>query len=331
MKLHAAVLLIATAALPAALASGPLHPGAELFRRAWSAADGLGPTFNAHSCAACHDAQDEQAFVLVSAGIVDPTGGRVFARLRVTQLGSFEHRSAPAGSSRRRPPRLEGLGLIEQIPAAAIAAWADPDDRDGDGISGRVPAGRFGWKARMPSLTLAVAAAFATELGLSSEYFPDAVGPVLSRDPELKHEQIAAVVDYFRSRPAPRPGARTSDPSGAILFDTKGCAACHRPAFVLSDHGRDRRVSAYTDLLLHDMGAALADGVQEGTANGREFRTAPLWGLTSQGPPYLHDGRALTLEDAIRAHGGEAASSQQAYERLRPEERRLLLEFLSSL
>lgn len=160
-----------------------------------------------------------------------------------------------------------------------MAARADPDDRDGDDISGRLPSGRFGWKARTPDLTRAVAAAFAVELGLSSEHFPQPDVSGTSADRELTTAQITAVVDYIRSRPAPVSPENAADLPGSAVFTRIGCAACHRPFFVLRDERRTRLVSAYTDLLLHDMGPALADGIAEGNATEREFRTPPLWGL----------------------------------------------------
>ena len=122
---------------------------------------------------------------------------------------------------------------------------------------------------------------------------------------------------------APRPLDQHTESAGLAVFTSIGCASCHRPLVAGS-------VPAYTDLLLHDMGPALADGIAEGAASGQDFRTAPLWGISRTGPPYLHDGRAPSIDAAIREHGGEAAASAAAYRGLPVEERMVLLKFLQS-
>jgi len=185
----------------------------------------------------------------------------------------------------------------------------------------------------MPDLTVAVAAAFVNEIGLSNPYFADR--PSQSDTPrhlDLTREQVESVAGYVRALPAPSGALLTArDRRGGATFEAVGCAKCHRPAFDVRD-GRGRLpVNAYTDLLLHDMGPALADGIVEGNASGQEFRTAPLWGLSGYRGPFLHDGRAKTLDDAIRMHGGEADKAAAAYVSLPSAARRQLHRFLESL
>ncbi len=309
----------------------PPESASGLYQRRWNVGEGLGPEFNARSCVACHGERRETTFVGVSPSITDPTGGHVVARFRVMASGAVEQRVIPTRATLRRAPALAGLGSLERIAASDIARNADPDDADGDGISGRMPLGRFGWKGRIPDLTLAVAAAFVNELGLSSPYFGERNGNN-SRHAELTSEQVESVADYMRALPVP-PGARLTDRDrgAAGVFERIGCAKCHRPTFPVHDRTRQMSVNAFTDLLLHDMGPALADGIAEGNASGEEFRTAPLWGLSRNRGPYLHDGRAKTLEDAIVMHGGEAARAAAAYVRLPSDDRRRLRRFLDGL
>ncbi len=330
------VLLLALLALRAAAVAFEAHGatvvGADLFRRSWSVAEGLGPALNGRSCAACHTERNEPTLVYLSPSMTDPTGGHVFARFRVNASGAVQQQAIPIGASLRRAPDLAGLDLLGRVAASGIARNADPDDADGDGISGRMPSGRFGWKGRMPNLTVAVAAAFVNELGLSNPLFRER-GPQGDDRPELTPEQVDSVADYVRALPPP-PAARLADRdrgAAAAVFQKIGCAKCHRPSFEVDDRKGKILVKAYTDLLLHDMGPALADGIAEGNASGQEFRTAPLWGLSRNVGPYLHDGRAKTLEDAIVLHGGEAARTADACLRLPSDDRRKLRRFLAGL
>jgi CxxC motif-containing protein (DUF1111 family) len=266
---------------------------------------------------------DSRSFVFLSATIKDRSGGYVFRRLRLDRFGAVTELQPPRDAVVRRAPSLVGLALLESIPEPVMSDGADPDDADRDGITGRLPAGRFGWKARFPTLRETVAAAFVNELGLTSELFPRD-GPGELRRPEINTKQLDAVVAFIRSLTPPNRVSRKNDESGRQIFASVGCAACHR-----SELGEYR--SPYTDLLLHDMGPALADGIREGNATEQEFRTAPLLGLGRNGPPYLHDGRATTLHDAIVVHGGEAEKSASAYRALSFRDREALLRFLRSL
>jgi CxxC motif-containing protein (DUF1111 family) len=286
--------------------------GLDIFTRVWTARDGLGPEINARSCVGCHSTPgiggsgtDPRALVIISPAVRDPSGGHVFRRLRVSPLGAVTEQAMPRGSGLRKAPTLHGSGLIEALPQREIA--------EGEG-GGRIPLGRFGWKGRFRTIEEAVTAAFANELGLDRG--------------ELSQRQIQAVVAFIRSLPAPKGAAPTENAEGNEIFERIGCASCHRPSFPSL---QARNVFPYTDLRLHRMGPALADVVSESDAAHDEFRTPPLWGIGRTGPPYLHDGRAGTLHEAVAAHGGEAEAAASAYGKLSPGERSTLLSFLGSL
>lgn len=306
--------------------------GRRLFTRIWTVREGLGPTINARSCAGCHanpevggSGTDARSLVAIALGVVDPTGGHVFRRLRVSETGAVTEQAAPIGGVLRKAPALFGSGLIETVPEVQITKGADSTEAAAGGISGRVPGGRFGWKGRFRNIEEVVAAAFANELGLGSSRYPD---PLANRGAEVSPEQIHAVSAFIRALP-PRLGQpRAGPPQGREIFDGIGCSACHSPSFITFS---GREIFPYTDLLLHDMGPALADAIEEGNAGVSEFKTPPLWGIGRTGPPYLHDGRAKSVHEAIAAHGGEAASSATEYGRLSSIEKGALLAFLRSL
>ena len=271
-------------------------------------------------------------------------------------------------SPRVAPPMI-GMGLIEAIPQADILASADPDDADGDGISGRASLvvsartgagslGRFGWKAGAATVAEQTARAFSGDIGLSSHFSPDAWGDCTraqtrcreaadGRDPVEGVEVPGRMFDMvvFYSRHLAVPGRRDVGSAvvleGKRLFYEAGCTGCHRPKFVT---GRDaaqpehafQLIWPYSDFLLHDMGEGLADHRPEGFASGREWRTPPLWGIglteqVSGHTRFLHDGRARGLLEAVLWHGGEARVARQAVVRMREEEREALLAFMRSL
>jgi CxxC motif-containing protein (DUF1111 family) len=249
--------------------------------------------------------------------------------------------------------------LLAAIPESAIEALADPDDQNADGVSGRLQrvvdpvssqmrVGRFGWKAGQASVRDQVAAALNTDIGVMTSVFPapdcgssqsNCGAAAIELDSELL-EQLTAYISLLGVR------ARRDldDPlalQGETLFASIGCAACHTPSHETSafhPHAelRAQTIHPYTDLLLHDMGDGLADSLGEGEASGAEWRTPPLWGIglgagVSEGAAYLHDGRARTLDEAIRWHGGEGATAQQAYLSLTTAQRSAILAFLNSL
>lgn len=256
--------------------------------------------------------------------------------------------------SLRHAPTISGIGLLALIPDDEILAGADPADRDADGISGRPNLladgrlGRFGWKAAHPSLADQNATAFALDLGLGTPIRPAAWADCTPAqadcrsapqggdevEPEITAE-MARLVDLFVSAiPAPRSAL---DPDGRAVFEATGCAACHRPEWRVrrAGSGADVTITPYTDMLLHDMGAGLADELVEGDAQGGEWRTPPLWGVGERlkvgDPAFLHDGRASTLEQAIGWHGGEASNAARGFAALPEADRQRLLAFLSGL
>lgn len=271
-------------------------------------------------------------------------------------------------SPRVAPPMI-GMGLLEAIPEKDILALADPEDRDGDGISGRPNRGwdaekgeavlaRFGWKAGQPSVAMQTTGAFSGDVGIASRLARDGWGDCTAaqtacrtapdgRDPEdaaeLPDKMLDLVVFYARNLAVP---ARrdVDDPEvlkGKKVFYESRCIACHRPKFVTRRDSAEPEQSfqliwPYSDLLLHDMGEGLADGRPEGEAGGAEWRTAPLWGIgltetVSGHSRFLHDGRARNLMEAILWHGGEAEATKQNVLALSKPERDALIAFLGSL
>jgi CxxC motif-containing protein (DUF1111 family) len=271
--------------------------------------------------------------------------------------------------SPRVAPQMIGLGLVEAIPAAEILAQEDPEDADGDGVSGRAAVvrspeynrlmlGRFGLKAGAATIREQSAAAFAGDIGISTPLFPDPWGECSAaeadcraglhgdgdaRGTEIDEEGLALVAFYSRNLAVP---ARRDldDPevlAGKKLFYESGCIACHRPKFVTS-RMEDRPEQSfqliwpYSDFLLHDMGEGLADHRPEGGATGREWRTAPLWGIGLTGQVsghtrFLHDGRARNLTEAVLWHGGEAEAARDRFVTLPAKDRAALIRFLESL
>ncbi|MEM9763110.1 MAG: di-heme oxidoredictase family protein, partial [Pseudomonadota bacterium] len=267
--------------------------------------------------------------------------------------------------SPRVAPQMIGLGLLEAIPAAAILAKADPDDADGDGISGRPSVvwsqehgepmlGRFGLKANKPTLRAQTAAAFSGDMGISSSLHPQGWGDCMAGQvachgapnggtPEIEDAALDMVVFYGRNLAVP---ARRDidDPevlAGKLVFYESGCIACHTPKYVthrLKEQPEQsfQLIWPYTDMLLHDMGEELADNRPEGVATGREWRTPPLWGLglteaVSGHSYFLHDGRARSLLEAVLWHGGEAQASRDRVVEMPPADRAALIRFLESL
>jgi CxxC motif-containing protein (DUF1111 family) len=273
--------------------------------------------------------------------------------------------------SPRVAPQMIGLGLLEAIPAAEILALADPDDADGDGISGRANIvwsleynapmlGRFGLKAGSPTVRQQSAAAFAGDMGLSNPLFPDPSGectvaqvacrnapagqePGLRDGLEVDGQSLDLVTFYSRNLGVPaRRGV--DDPQvlrGKAMFHDLGCTACHTPKHVthrLPDQPEQsfQLIWPYTDMLLHDMGEGLADHRPEARATGREWRTPPLWGIglsaTVTGhSQFLHDGRARNLLEALLWHGGEAQAARDGVAALPAPDRAALIAFLESL
>lgn len=265
--------------------------------------------------------------------------------------------------SPRVAPAVIGLGLLEAVPVEQLAALADPHDRDGDGIAGKLnqvwnaatqrhEPGRFGWKAEQPTVRQQVAAAFNGDMGLTTSHFlqenhTSAQTATASQpsggSPEVSDQILASVAFYSRVLAVP---ARRSvdDPTvrrGEQLFRTAKCAACHREELTTGDvpglpQLSRQSIRPYTDLLLHDLGDGLADHRPVFAADGREWRTPPLWGigLVAQvnGHTFLlHDGRARSLAEAILWHGGEAENARESFRQMPRTDREALVRFLESL
>ena len=273
-------------------------------------------------------------------------------RLRSPQmeLSPWDDLPLPEGvvASNRIPLPVFGLGLLEAVPEATVLQIADPDDIDGDGISGRPNRvwdvekqadvlGRFGWKANTPNLLQQSASAYANDMGVTNPLFPAADG---THDIDMDILENATI--YVQTLAVP---GRTAldDPQvqrGEKLFADANCAACHLTELRTGTHEIpalvNQTIHPYTDLLLHDMGAGLADNRPDFQASGDEWRTPALWalGLAQTVLPYsnyLHDGRAQTLEEAILWHGGEAEASKEAFRTMPVSDRTALITFLKSL
>lgn len=258
--------------------------------------------------------------------------------------------------------QMVGLGLLEAVHQSTYLAFADEFDSNGDGISGRanyvydkesnsLKMGLFGWKANQPNIRQQVAAAFVNDIGITSPVFPDEHGPTgfdftgipNGGTPEIADVAFNRVVLYSQSLSVPvrRNHDAPNVLRGKKIFNDIKCASCHIPKMQTgSDYYleglRNQTIRPYTDMLLHDMGAGLADGAPDYLATGSEWRTPPLWGIglinTVNGhTQLLHDGRARNITEAILWHGGEAENSRNAFKQLTSAERQDLLDFLNSL
>jgi CxxC motif-containing protein (DUF1111 family) len=345
--------------------------GRTVFSRVFSPEEGIGPLFNENQCSACHtfpEAGGTGEQFLIKATRFDPPDrcdlmavqGGDNIRTRSTPLleaHGIIGQPVPADATERgrfNVPFLFGLGLIETIPEAELVSRADPDDRDGDRISGRPgrdAAGklaRFGRKAEFATIRDFTETALRFEMGLTTtrhpdegtiagEPYPEGVDP--APDPEIADSTIDLLVDFVRLLAPPErltweePELRASAAHGEELFRELGCVGCHVPAMTTGPSGTralDRkRLYLYSDLLLHDLGPAFASvcGV---AATPTELRTAPLMGLRHRNV-YLHDGRTADLLDAILLHGGEATDVRERFRALDRLQQEDVLNFLRSL
>ena len=272
--------------------------------------------------------------------------------------------------SPRIAPQMIGMGLIQAIHPADLAANADPEDEDGDGISGRlalarhpktgeIVPGRFGWKAQNATIRQQSAGAFAGDIGISTPDVPNHHGDCTAGEADCLSmptgvqaklgdteapDPILDLVTFYSENLAVPARRNVGDPqvlAGKELFHDLGCAGCHRPKYVTSRKAENKAhrfqlIWPYSDFLLHDMGEGLGDGQQVGLAGGREWRTPPLWGIgltqTVSGHTFfLHDGRARNLTEAILWHGGEAENARNGFMALEKDERAALIAFLESL
>jgi len=265
--------------------------------------------------------------------------------------------------SPRVAPAVYGIGLLDTISSERLEALADPDDANGDGISGRVnrvwnvragehQPGRFGWKGEHPTAYQQTVSAFVGDLGITTSgalkddctsVQADCLNSPDGGEPEVTDEMLVKVVNYVRLLAVPM-RQRYDDPDilrGKWLFNSVGCASCHVPNHrtqKVSDLEEltEQNIWPYTDLLLHDMGPELADEHAVFDAAGSEWRTPALWGISylkavNKHERLLHDGRADGIEEAILWHGGEAASARDQFKNLSVDDRRHLIDFVGSL
>lgn len=338
----------------------------------FSVNNGLGPMFVATSCGSCHagDGKGHPFTTLTRFGQTDTLSNQFLhlggPQLQQRAVPGFLPEQLPAGASFSRftPPANTGLGLLEAVPDADLLALADENDINGDGISGRpnwisIPGyclyrpgtierngkyiGRFGKKAAVYDLHQQTANAYNQDMGVNSTYEVYDTYNGLEVDPEVSNRTLLDVVFYLQTLKAPiqRNQDNAAVIAGKQVFLTISCGKCHIPQLQTGPSSiaalSNKTFYPYTDLLLHDMGAALNDGYTEGTALPAEWRTPALWGLglseNSQGGQVflMHDGRARSIEEAILLHGGEAAQSKNSFEQLSPSDKANLIQFLKSL
>jgi len=320
--------------------------GRDKFDRGVSPAfdSGLGRFMSGDSCRACHDTP-----VLGGGGGNDvnvllvelpegsepdywPLGHGAMPRTSITRVSPWVPDADPVVVEPRNTPSLLGLGQLELVPASAILALADPDDADGDGISGRariLPGGRlgrFGWKSNTPTLLDFTSGALRGEQGITSDplysFYTVLDDGDQYPDPELSDGGPLEITAFVAGLAPPLPTA--DEPEGRAAFDEFGCDDCHTPDLA--------GVAAFTDLLVHDIappGAPLVN--YEVGLLPSEFRTPPLWGVGATGP-WLHDGSAETLRAAIEdGHFGEGTASREAFEAGPADRQEALLRFLRGL
>jgi CxxC motif-containing protein (DUF1111 family) len=344
--------------------------GKEDFLEVEDPADGLGPAFNGRSCAECHSVPAvggignqsvTRAGHYVQGRFQEPDGGSL-----IHKFSNPDHSCQPLVPrnatviATRIPIPIFGDGLVEAIPDETIQALADNAGQNMDGIRGRAaiitdPAtgtrrvGRFGWKAQLATLLAFAGDAYLFEMGITNDLFKTeaASGIAANRlaacdtvaDPEDRADPVTGRrgIDNFANfmrflAPPPRmPGGQGSG-NGERLFQTIGCATCHRPVLQTGPNENPalnrRPVVLYSDLLLHDIGTG--DGIAQGAAEPGEMRTAPLWGLRFR-KQLMHDGEALSPEQAVQRHAGSASRVRERFRSLRDEDRQDLLAFLSTL
>jgi CxxC motif-containing protein (DUF1111 family) len=319
-----------------------------------------------------HDAEGKMHINYADVPVEFPDGTKVTLRKPAYSIDRLAYGPLhpKAMLSPRVSPQMIGLGLLEAIPEAQIRSLADPDDKSGNGISGhpnevwsaeheKKVVGRFGWKAGNPTVLAQSAGAFEGDIGISNPVAQNAWGDCTAKQTHCREAPNGAsakvgnveaskkfldlVVFYSKNLAVPRRRI-PSDPdvlAGKKLFYEMGCVQCHQPKFMTGSlegqpHLSDQLIWPYTDLLLHDMGEGLADHRPEGAANGREWRTAPLWGIgltpiVNGHSQYLHDGRARNLTEAILWHDGEAKTARDRFTGLAKEDRDRLIAFVESL
>ncbi|KGJ94954.1 di-heme oxidoredictase family protein [Colwellia psychrerythraea] len=288
-------------------------------------------------------------------------------RYKLTKL-AYGELAPHIGISVRLAPNIFGMGLLNAIKTDDLLNQEDSTDSNGDGISakynrvpnvitGEIEVGRFGFKAKQPNLHQQVAAAFRDDIGITNTSFTDETctktqvacnyaakhGGHSLADLEIPDNRLDFTVTFneFLGVPPARNLQSETVQRGRALFYQAKCQQCHIPSYVTDENYPVKALAKqtiwpYTDLALHDMGEGLADGVYEFNASGREWRTAPLWGIGLQQyktgqQRFLHDGRARTISEAILWHGGEAEPAKQAYVALNKQQRDALVKFVKAI
>jgi CxxC motif-containing protein (DUF1111 family) len=338
----------------------------------FTVAKGLGPLFNANSCGSCH-AGDGKGHPFISFkrfGQIDSSGNQFLhlggPQLQNKAIPGYQPEQLPTGAtfSTLLAPAVTGLGFLDAVSDADIIEMSDPNDEDGDGISGvpnwiSVPdyatlrpnaisqnekyIARFGKKSAAYDLLQQTVGAYNQDMGITSIFEPFDTYSGLELDPEVATQTVNDVVFYLKTLKTPL-RRNENDPevlAGVDIFNQLNCSACHKSTLKTGESPIDalanKEFHPFTDLLLHNMGAELDDDYTEGSAKTSEWKTPALWGLglskDSQGGNYflMHDGRATSIEEAILLHGGEAAESKMQYSQLSDSEKELLLKFLESL
>ncbi len=329
--------------------------GRALFDADFTLEQGLGPRFNGDSCRACHfdPINDNNQRTIGGAGplgvnvirygtvdaegrFTPPVYGTILHKLSTFEIPRREHDDTHNVFEPRQTPSVLGLGLLELVKANDIYALEDPDDLNSDGIFGIVHrlddgrVGRLGWKAQVPNVREFVRDAMSAELGITvpvEEGFTFGVNSDddLAPDPEITVDEIDSITFFISNLAPPMPTEEV--PGGLEVFVAVGCDGCHIPEIPGSGEGFP--TFAYTDLLLHSVSSPGTVGIDEGLARGALFRTPPLWGLAGSAP-YMHDGSAATVADAIGAHDGEAEASKAAFDALANAEKTTLIRFLET-
>lgn len=292
-----------------------------------------------------------------------PDGSSV--SLQAPEYSFIDLNYGPMASDVQVSPRVAnqmiGLGLLDAIPESSLLSYADENDNNADGISGKPnyvydiatqseKLGRFGWKSNQPNLKQQVAAAFSGDLGITSSLFPNENCPpgvdcsaiANGGSPEIPEDNLDKVTLYSATLavPARRDYDTKNVLEGKQLFESVNCIACHIPEFTTGSYAiealENQIIRPYTDLLLHDMGSGLADNTPDFKATGNEWRTPPLWGIglietVNSHTNLLHDGRARNIEEAILWHGGEATKSKEDFMALSLTDRTKLIDFIQSL
>ncbi len=354
--------------------------GDEQFNKVFSFNEGLGPIFNNTACGSCHVADGKSHPNANLKRFQKNLGGGNYDPLREFGGLQLQNRSIPNypaetippvanAVSERSGPIVAGLGLVEAIPDTSILAYADPNDLNGDGISGKPQLvnspdylnyppgpyggkylGRFGRKAGAIVLLQQTVEAYHQDMGITTDLIPlenynplagGYIDPVA--DPEVPGNILHVVVFYLKTLKPPVTRMQ-NDPgviAGRTRFNDIGCNKCHvnsmQTGFSPINALSYKQVNLYSDMLLHDMGQELSDNFIEGEAGEMEWRTTPLWGLgiiqnaTGGTPYYMHDGRTSDLVEAIRLHGGEAEAIKQLFMNLPEADKQNIIAFLKSL